>query len=74
MCDNEVDGPEDAVVREMTRQLLIGEDLCNYEVFSRTLHGSYGGRQVRGRLRNWCSYGNRMRSQRGEFEVTEPLL
>ena len=43
MADNKVNGPEDTVVSEMIKQLLLGEDLQCYKVFSTTLHGPDGG-------------------------------
>ena len=43
MSEHKVNGPKDAFVSEMIKQLPYREDLQCYEVFSGTLHGSDGG-------------------------------
>ena len=42
MSENKVNGPEDAVVSD-DQAVAPGEDLYDYEMFSRTLHGQDGG-------------------------------
>ena len=41
MSENKVNGPEDAVVSD-DQAVALGEDLFDYEMFSRTLHGQDG--------------------------------
>ena len=45
MSDNKVNGPEDAVVSEMIKQLPL-DNLYNHEVLPRTFHGSNGGAKL----------------------------
>ena len=42
MSDNKVNGPQEAIVSDMIKQLPLEKDLHHYEVFSRTLLGSDG--------------------------------
>ena len=49
-----------------------GEDSHHYDVFFRNASWARWSHQVRGRLRNWCSYQNQMRKQRKVSEATEP--
>ena len=50
MSENKVNGPEDAVVSEMIKQLPLEKDPHYYEAFSGTLFGPRWKHQVRGRL------------------------
>ena len=63
MSENKVNGPEDAFVSDMIKQLPLEKiytiTRCFQELFmGRWMH------QVRGRLCNWCSYENQSRNQR----------
>ena len=60
LFENKVNGPEDAVVSEMIKQL----PLEKIYIITRCFQERFMDHQVRGMLWNWCSYENQMRNQR----------